>query len=92
MVRTGIGGYDLFQIAMEESAGIYRIKIGKKVPRILRTKKAIIRKSVVGYWYKVIRPKPLFMHVLEDKNRIRYNKEDFSLDWIKEALKDLLKK
>lgn len=92
MIRTGVGGYDLFDIAMEESVGIYRIRIGNKVPRIIRTKKAIIKKSIAGYWYKLIKTKSLLMDSLQDKDRARYKKEDFSLDLLENAIKDLFSK
>lgn len=51
---TGVGGYELFQEAMEASAGLKRIYIGKKVMRILRRLKTPIRKSVSGRYYKLI--------------------------------------
>lgn len=52
---TGIGGKDQFDIAIENRIGLYRVRIGKKVPRILRTLKTPIRKSIVGYYYKLLK-------------------------------------
>lgn len=53
-IQTGVGGMDLLNTAFEESAGFKRIRIGDKVPRILRTKKAVIRKSYKGFYYKLV--------------------------------------
>lgn len=52
-IYTGIGGYDLFQEAVENGEGFYRIYIGKKVLRILRGLNPSIRKSVKGKYYKL---------------------------------------
>lgn len=54
MLRTGVGGMDLFEEAMEKSIGFSRIYIGKKVPRWLRIKKFTILKSHSGRWYRRI--------------------------------------
>lgn len=51
---TGIGGMELFEEAFEKHAGLKRIYIGKKVLRILRTSKAVIKKSYSGRYYKLI--------------------------------------
>lgn len=55
IIRTGVGGFDLFTETMENSAGFERVRIGKKVPRILRRLKTPIKKSPVGYYYKLVR-------------------------------------
>ena len=55
-IYTGVGGYNLFQEAMEEKLlGTKRIYIGKKVPRILRKLKTPIHKSVTGIYFKRIK-------------------------------------
>lgn len=86
---TGVGGYDLFETAMEESAGMKRVRIGNKVPRILRTEKAFIRKSPVGYWYKLIKTRKTLMDFLTDEERPRCKKEDFSLETLEKVLSEI---
>ena len=54
IVRTGVGGMDLFDEAIENSVGLSRIYIGTKVPRFLRIKKFTILKSRGGKWYRQI--------------------------------------
>lgn len=88
-IQTGIGGYDLFNIAFEESAGLKRIRIGNKVPRILRTKKSYIKQSPTGYWYKLIKTEKNFFERIADDKRTRYKKEDFSLEMIENSIKNL---
>lgn len=45
---------DLFQEAFEKHAGLSRIYIGKKVPRIARRKGIIIKKSLTGRYYRLV--------------------------------------
>jgi hypothetical protein len=55
ILRTGVGGYDMFLEAMEGQVGLQRIYIGKKVPRIIRGLKGNIHKSPRGIYYKLVR-------------------------------------
>lgn len=57
VLHTGVGGYDLFETAIEKELGFERIVIGKKVPRILRRLKFTIKQSPVGYYYKLVKIK-----------------------------------
>lgn len=91
-IQTGVGGYDLFEIGMEESVGIYRIKIGKKVPRILRTKKNIIKKSIAGYWYKLIKTKKTLLDFMEDEIRQKSELKDIDLNLLEQTISDFYKK
>lgn len=55
-IYTGVGGYELFEEAMErEVLGTERKYLGKKIPRILRLTKGEILKSVGGKFYKRIK-------------------------------------
>lgn len=58
IIRTGAGGYDLFQEAFEKKVGFERVYIGKKVLRILRRLKNPIRKSMNKRYYKLIKIAP----------------------------------
>jgi hypothetical protein len=58
-IYTGVGGMDLFEEAMEEHAGLKRVYIGKKVPRILRKLPISIKKSLSGRYYRLISTKKL---------------------------------
>ena len=50
-IYTGVGGYNLFEEAMERHIGFERVYIGKKVPRILRKVHKDIRKSITGLFF-----------------------------------------
>ncbi len=54
VLRTGVGGMDLFEESMENKVGFSRIYIGKKVPRWMRIDKFTILKSRSGRWYRRI--------------------------------------
>jgi len=54
-IFTGAGGMELVQIAFEESVGLYRIYLGKQIPRILRRLNFKIFKSAhYGKYYKLL--------------------------------------
>jgi len=53
-LRTGVGGMDMFEEAMENQVGLQRIYIGYKVPRILRILQGEIKKSHSGRYYKLV--------------------------------------
>jgi hypothetical protein len=52
---TGVVGYDIFNEAMENQVGLYRVYIGKKVPRLLRKMNYNIKLSARGRWYKLVK-------------------------------------
>ena len=55
---TGVGGYDLVEEQMELYCGYERHYIGRKVARFVRlSSRAIIKKSVRGIYYKLIKIK-----------------------------------
>lgn len=51
---TGAGGMDLFEERMEQHVGLYRIYLGKKIPRILRILNFSIYKNHRGRYYKLL--------------------------------------
>lgn len=57
-IWTGPGGMDLFEEALQKDAGITRVYIGHKIPRIMRRIKDVnIRQSHTGRYYRLIVPK-----------------------------------
>jgi hypothetical protein len=55
-VYTGVYGYDMYLEKVENYSGYVRLYIGRKVSRIVRLhSKAIIKKSVLGKYYKLLR-------------------------------------
>jgi len=56
IIRTGRGGYELFQEGIEHATGRTRIYIGKKVLRILRyTRGRIHKSSLSGRYYRLVK-------------------------------------
>ena len=51
IIRTGRGGYDLFNVAMEEKMGLKRVYSSKQLPRIFGIK---LRKHYSGRYYRLI--------------------------------------
>ena len=54
-MRTGVGGMDLFEEALDERNGFDRVHIGKKVLRILRVVNKNIKKNRAGNFYKLVK-------------------------------------
>lgn len=102
VIRTGTGGYEMFQEGMENQFGLYRIYIGKKVMRILRISKIPIKKSLTGRYYKLLRnseskkfekmlveSKETWKKELEQDYDIRYQDPKlFNLEMIRQAIED----
>jgi hypothetical protein len=57
ILRTGPGGADLFEEAVERGFGFERIYLGKKFPRILRKLPGRISKSHSGRYYRLRKTK-----------------------------------
>lgn len=54
VIRTGVGGADMFQEVMEETMGFKRIYFPRnKVPRII-SRFTIVKKSLRNKYYKLI--------------------------------------
>lgn len=54
VVHTGVGGYDLFDEKFGNQVGLYRIYLGRQIPRILRRLKFKIFKNPAGRYYKLL--------------------------------------
>lgn len=52
IIRTGVGGFDLFNIGMEKSAGLKRIFSSKQLPRIFKIK---LNKNYKGRYYRLVK-------------------------------------
>lgn len=53
-IFTGAGGMDLIEERFEQSVGLYRIYLGRQIPRFLRVLKFKIFKNRRGRYYKLL--------------------------------------
>lgn len=53
-IRTGVGGMDLIHEKFQEHVGLYRIYLGKQIPRILRRLSFRIYQNYAGRYYKLL--------------------------------------